>query len=65
MNILLHTEDEIHVKGQNRILKFWIHGTGLIPLHRNPSIVEDGEYRIEIKELLFKNKRPKRKTNKT
>lgn len=61
MKILHQTNNEIHVKGEKRILKFWIHGEGLIPLHKNPSLLEDNVYRIDIKDMLFGNNSERRK----
>lgn len=61
MKILKQTDHEIHVKGEGRILKFWIHGEGLIPLHKNPTLLEDGVYRSKIKDLLFGNAKERRK----
>lgn len=61
MNILQQTNNEVHVKGEKRILKFWIHGDGLIPLHKKPSLLEDTMYRTDLKDMLFKNNRERRK----
>ena len=61
MRILKHTENEIHVQGEHRVLKFWIHGEGLIPLHSKPKMLEDNVYRNELKDLVFRNTKERRK----
>lgn len=52
MKILNQTADTITVQGERRALTFWILGTGLIPLHFKPSLVEDNEVRRAIKKHL-------------
>lgn len=52
MTIINETTNTITVKGEKRNLTFWILGTGLIPLHFKPSLVEDNEVRYAIKKHL-------------
>lgn len=52
MKIIKETTNYITVKGENRNLTFWKHGVGLIPIHPNPKLSEDTEYRIAIKKYL-------------
>ena len=52
MKIIKETTNYITVKGKKRNLTFWKHGDGLIPVHPNPNLYEDFEYRIAIKKHL-------------
>lgn len=52
MKIIKHTENEIHIQGTERILKYWKHGVGLIPLHFKPKLDEDFHLRSQLKHFL-------------
>ena len=49
MKVTKETPNEVWVKGETRILKYWKHGIGFIPLHANPKISEDLETRFFLK----------------
>lgn len=61
LKILNQTENEIWIKGDSRVLKFWIHGEGIIPIHKKPSLDEDIVFRDLIKDHLFDNREERRK----
>ena len=41
MQITEIKKDEVSVKLDNEIYRFWIHGLGLIPMHKNPVLWKD------------------------
>ena len=61
LKILNQTENEIWIKGESRVLKFWIHGAGIIPIHNKPLLEEDIKFRDLIKDHLFDNRQERRK----
>lgn len=41
---------------QKKTLLYWVHGDGLIPLHANPSLGDEFDYRRELKRKIFGSK---------
>ncbi len=54
-NRLLESNDTIYQTKTElgKILLFWVHGDGLIPLHSKPDLMSEIDYRIELKLHIF------------
>lgn len=47
-DVIFQTENE-----SKKTLLYWVHGDGLIPLHANPSLGDEFDYRRELKRKIF------------